>query len=52
MTTYVSPQSANIERIDLIGKKSGVEILMSEQVTSQTIPKAIAEDTYTFIPPR
>ena len=51
MTTYVLPQSANIERIDLIYQQNGIEILMSEQVTSQTIPEAIAEDTFTFVPP-
>ena len=51
VTAFVSPQSSNIERVNLIGQQNGLEILMSERVTSHTIPEAIAEDTFNFIPP-
>ena len=51
VTAFVSPQSTNIERINLVGQQNGIEILMSERVISQTIPEAIAENTFNFIPP-
>ena len=51
ITAFVSPQSTNIERVNLVGQQNGIEILMTEQVTSQMIPEAIAEDTFSFVPP-
>ena len=51
VTAFVSPQSTNIERVNLVGQQNGIEILMSERVISQTIPEAIAENTFNFIPP-
>ena len=41
VTAYVSPQSANIERINLTGKQNGIEIVMREQISNQAIPEAI-----------
>ncbi|MEL6496644.1 MAG: hypothetical protein AAFQ41_16210 [Cyanobacteria bacterium J06623_7] len=51
VTAYVSPQLANIERADLVGQLDGIEILMLEQIISQTIPTAIAPETFNFVPP-
>lgn len=51
LTTYVAPPSANIERIDLVGSQDGLNVLLVEQILSQTIPPAIPADTFTFIPP-
>ncbi len=51
VTTYVNPQSADIERVDLSGNKDGLEILVKEKVISQTIPKTIQADLFSFSSP-
>ena len=51
VTAYVSPVTSNIDRIDLIGQKDGLDLLLVEQITNQTIPESISADTFSFIPP-
>ncbi|MEL6929754.1 MAG: hypothetical protein AAFO95_14090 [Cyanobacteria bacterium J06600_6] len=51
VTTYVAPQSSNIDRIDLIGQKDGLDLLLIEQITSQTLPESISAETFNFVPP-
>lgn len=51
VTAYVAPQSANIERIELSGKKDGLELTVKEKIISQTVPESIPADLFSFIPP-
>jgi len=51
ITTYVNPLSADIERIDLAGKKDDLEITVTEQIIKQSIPATIAVDVFNFVPP-
>ena len=48
---YVAPQSANIERIELSGKKDGLNLTVKEKIISQTVPESIPADLFSFIPP-
>lgn len=51
-TVYVNSQSADIERVDLSGKKDGLDITIKEQVISQMIPETIQTDIFNFSPPK
>ena len=51
VTTYVSPESSNIDRIDLVGQQDGLDLLLIEQVSKQNIPPAVAPETFNFTPP-
>ena len=50
-TAYVTPQLANIERVDISGKKDGLDLMVIEQIISQTTPESVAPDAFEFVPP-
>ena len=50
LTAYVAPQSA-IERIELSGNKDGLDLIVKEQIISQTVPESIPADLFSFSPP-
>ena len=50
LTAYVAPQSA-IERIELSGKENGLDLIVKEQIISQTVPESIPADLFSFSPP-
>lgn len=50
-TIYVTPQAANIERVNISGNKDGLKLEIAEQIISQTIPKSIPADAFNFVPP-
>ncbi|MDX2230230.1 MAG: hypothetical protein NW220_11370 [Leptolyngbyaceae cyanobacterium bins.349] len=50
-SAFVTPDTANIERMQMTGKSDGTDILVAEQILSRTANPAIAPSTFTFTPP-
>lgn len=50
VTAYVAPQSANIELIELSGKKNGLDLMVREKIISQTVPESIPAELFSFVP--
>ncbi len=52
VTTYIDSQLADIERVDLSGRKDGLDLVVKEDIINQTIPATIPGDTFNFSPPK
>ena len=50
-TVYVTPQQADIERVDVSGTKNGLKVMVRDTVVSQSAPDSLADDLFLFLPP-
>lgn len=51
ISVFVDPTTATVERIEIAGEDSGLDIGLSEQIIRRTDNPVITADTFRFVPP-
>lgn len=51
-STFVQPQTATVNQVQLSGKSQGTDILLVEKILSRTENAAVTEQTFRFLPPK